>query len=121
MAVAEEDRPLPFTREHSFLVRLRFRSKAFDVGQRRSVADEDPVQLGLLGKVVEPVEESRAERFARRRQCSRQEALCARRGFGLLAQPPFDVAADAGDRRQRLEQLGGFARPRAEGGVVAAE
>src|SRR5205823_8267103 len=39
VAVTEKDPPFSLTREHAFLVRLRFGREAFDVGERRAMAD----------------------------------------------------------------------------------
>jgi hypothetical protein len=97
--VAEEDRPIPLAGEEALFALLRLRREAVDVGERRAVADEDAVQLGLLRQRVEPIDELRAEGLARRRQSRREEFLDALRDFWSLEQPAFHVAANANPGR----------------------
>ena len=119
--MSEQDRSLRLAGEHPFFSLLWLGSEALDVGERGPMADQDALELSLLRKPVQPVDEIGAERFARSRQGGPEKLLRALRRFGIFAQPSFDVASDANHRRHAFEHLGGLTRPWAERGVVAAE
>jgi hypothetical protein len=119
VAVTEQDRSLGFAREQPLLAGLASWREALDIGKRRTVADEDPVELRSFRKAVQPLDDGGAERLARRRHRRRDHLLRALRHFRLVAEPTVDVSTDAGDGRQSLQELDRLARPRPERGVVA--
>jgi hypothetical protein len=85
------------------------------------MADQNPVELCSLRKLVQARDKIWAECVARCRQSSRDQFYRAARDLGRLPQPALDVASDPRDRRQILEKLHRLARPGSERRVVAAE
>jgi hypothetical protein len=55
VAVPEDDRPIVHAHEQALVVWIGVGRKAVDVGERRAVDVQDPVQLGVGGEVEEPV------------------------------------------------------------------
>jgi len=119
--MTEQNRALSFSRKHSCFVGLRLGRKALDVGKRRAVTHEHPVEFRANRELVEPFDQLGPERLARRRHGRRDELMRSRRHLRLLAQPALHVAPDPNRGGQGVEELGRLTWPRPEGRVVAAE
>src|SRR5438132_13278834 len=85
VAVSEQDRSLRLAGEHPFFSLLWLGSEALDVGERGPMADQDALELSLLRKPVQPVDEIGAERFARSRQGGPEKPVRALGPLGIVA------------------------------------
>jgi hypothetical protein len=111
-------RSVPFgPGQHALVVLARLGWEAFDVGERRAVEEEDPVELGLRRQIEEVLDLVVGN-------------AAAKDVVGLhhfrpvewrLDQPPLTVAADPGRIRQLAQSRQSLERPRAGRAVVATE
>ena len=115
--MAEDDRPVANVVQQPLVVLPRLGVEALDVGERRAVHEENPVELGPRRQCVEPVHELLGVRAGEELVGLHHLRAVERR----IAEPPLAVAADPGRVRQLAQARDRLLGPRARGPVVAAE
>ena len=117
VTVPEDHGPLADPGQHALVVVAGLGREALDVRQRRAVHVEDPVQLGLRRKRVEPLDDLLRKRAP--------EDVVGRHHLGTverrLTQPALAVPADPGRLRQLLQAGERLVGPGTRRPVVAAE